>query len=85
MSQSTRVTGGTMGEKPFGILLPRAVRWAYVVSGTLSLASWWFAVAATRPVIASLLWGVGWACYGTAIGVVDFTVLGRKITLWPGR
>ena len=66
-------------EKVAPAALSRPVRGAYILSGILSLMCWWLVVDAGRPVIASLLWGVGWACFGIAIGVVDFTVLGRKI------
>lgn len=54
------------------------IRWLYVVAGVLSLMSWGVAVSAGRPVIASLLWGVGWMCFGISVGVVDFNVLTRK-------
>ena len=75
----------TAATRKIELVLPAAVRWAYVLSGILSLVCWWLAVAATRPVIASLLWGVGWACFGIAIGVVDFTVLGRRMFQGPTR
>ncbi|MBI4227435.1 MAG: hypothetical protein HY600_04055 [Candidatus Omnitrophica bacterium] len=58
-----------------------SVRWLYVVAGALALVSWGVAVSAGRPVIASLLWGVGWMCLGLSVGVVDFTALARK----PGQ
>lgn len=79
------MTGGVVETRKIEIVLPRAVRWTYVLSGILSLVCWWLAVAAARIVIASLLWGVAWACFGIAVGAVDFTVLGRKMFQRPSR
>ena len=65
-------------DKEIHVGLSGPIRIGYIISGILALVSWGFAVIANRPIIASLLWGVGWMCFGISIGVVDFTVLVRK-------